>query len=104
MADIIDGRKISEDIKREVREETEHLKTHHGIVPGLAFILVGENPASESYIRSKEKACADAGFYSLTERLPAGISMSGLLAKIRQFNENPRIHGLLVQLPLPKQL
>ena len=104
MAEIIDGRKISDEIKREAREESAQLKSQHGITPGLAFILVGENPASESYIRSKEKACADAGFYSITERMPAGISLSGLLAKIQQFNENPRIHGLLVQLPLPEHL
>lgn len=104
MAEIIDGKTIAEEIKREVREEAAQLKAQHGITPGLAFILVGENPASESYIRSKEKACADAGIFSVTERMPAGMSLSGLLAKIQQFNENPRIHGLLVQLPLPKHL
>ena len=104
MAEIIDGKKIAEEIRREVREETAQLKAQHGITPGLAFIIVGENPASESYVRSKEKACADSGFYSITERMPAGMSLSGLLAKIQQFNENPRIHGLLVQLPLPKHL
>ena len=104
MAEIIDGKKIAEEIKREVQEESAQLKSRYGITPGLAFILVGENPASESYIRSKEKACAESGFYSITERMPAGISMSGLLAKIRQFNEDARIHGLLVQLPLPKHL
>jgi methylenetetrahydrofolate dehydrogenase (NADP+)/methenyltetrahydrofolate cyclohydrolase len=104
MAEIIDGKKIAEDIKREVREETAQLKSQHGVTPGLAFILVGENPASESYIRSKEKGCAESGFYSITERMPTGISQSTLLAKVRQFNEDPRIHGLLVQLPLPKHL
>jgi methylenetetrahydrofolate dehydrogenase (NADP+)/methenyltetrahydrofolate cyclohydrolase len=104
MAEIIDGKKIAEEIKKEVREETAQLKSKHGITPGLAFILVGDNPASESYVRSKGKACEELGFYSVTERLPAGMPLSGLLAKVRQFNEDPRIHGLLVQLPLPEQL
>ncbi len=102
MADIIDGKKISEEIKREVRQETALLKSKHHLTPGLAFILVGENPASESYVRSKEKACEEAGFYSITERMSAEISQSALLDKIHQFNKDPKIHGLLVQLPLPK--
>jgi methylenetetrahydrofolate dehydrogenase (NADP+) / methenyltetrahydrofolate cyclohydrolase len=104
MADIIDGRKIAEEIKREVREETALLKSKHHITPGLAFILVGENPASESYIRSKEKTCGESGFYSVTERMSADTTQSVLLEKIRQFNKDPKIHGLLVQLPLPKHL
>jgi len=104
MADIIDGKKIAEEIRREVKEETATLKTKHNITPGLAFILVGENPASESYIRSKEKACAEAGFYSITQRMSRDTPQAALLEKIRQFNSDPKIHGLLVQLPLPKQL
>ena len=104
MAEIIDGRKIAEDIKREVKEETAQLKSKRGITPGLAFILVGDNPASQSYVRSKEKACGEAGFYSVTERMSADIAEKVLLEKIRSFNEDPRIHGLLVQLPLPKHI
>jgi len=104
MADIIDGKKISEEINREVREETALLKSRYNLTPGLAFILVGENPASESYIRSKERACADSGFLSITERMPADTSQSGLLAMVQRFNAEPRIHGLLVQLPIPKHL
>lgn len=104
MAEIIDGRKIAEEIKREAREETAFLKSKHNLTPGLAFILVGENPASESYIRSKEKACAESGFYSVTERMAVNTSQSALLEKVRQFNDDPKIHGLLVQLPLPKHL
>jgi methylenetetrahydrofolate dehydrogenase (NADP+)/methenyltetrahydrofolate cyclohydrolase len=104
MADIIDGKKIAEEIRREVREEASQLKARHGITPGLAFILVGENPASESYVRSKEKACAESGFYSVTERMAADTSEQALLDKVREFNNNPKIHGLLVQLPLPKHI
>lgn len=104
MAEIIDGRKIAEEIKREVKEETAQLKSRHGITPGLAFILVGENPASQSYVRSKEKACGEAGFYSVTEQMSADTTEKALLDKVRSFNEDPRIHGLLVQLPLPKHI
>jgi methylenetetrahydrofolate dehydrogenase (NADP+)/methenyltetrahydrofolate cyclohydrolase len=104
MAEIIDGKKLAEDIRREVREETAELKSKHGITPGLAFILVGDNPASQSYVRSKEKACEEAGFYSITERMPAETTEQALLEKVRHFNEDSRIHGLLVQLPLPKHI
>ncbi len=104
MAQIIDGKIIAEEIRREVKEETANLKSGHGLIPGLAFILVGDNPASQSYVRSKEKACGEAGFYSITERLPAETSENVLLDKVRVFNEDPRIHGLLVQLPLPKHI
>ncbi len=103
-AQIIDGKKISEDIKREVKERTARLKSERGIVPGLAFILVGDNPASQSYVRGKGKACQEVGFYSVTEMMPAGTSEDVLLAKVREFNDDPRIHGLLVQLPLPSQI
>jgi methylenetetrahydrofolate dehydrogenase (NADP+)/methenyltetrahydrofolate cyclohydrolase len=104
MAEIIDGKKIAEEIKREVKEETQRLKEKKGITPGLAVILVGENPASQSYVRSKGKACEEMGFYSVTELMPADISEQALLAKIDEFNRNPKIHGILVQLPLPKHL
>jgi methylenetetrahydrofolate dehydrogenase (NADP+)/methenyltetrahydrofolate cyclohydrolase len=104
MADIIDGRKIAEAIRLEVKEEIEQLKNSKGLTPGLAFILVGENPASQSYVRSKGKACAEVGFYSVTEIMPAEIPEQTLLDKVRQFNVDPRIHGILVQLPLPKHI
>jgi methylenetetrahydrofolate dehydrogenase (NADP+)/methenyltetrahydrofolate cyclohydrolase len=104
MAEIIDGKKISEEIKKEVKEETRRLKETKGIVPGLAVILVGENPASQSYVRSKGKACDEMGFYSITENLPADTPEQVLLAKIGELNGNPKIHGVLVQLPLPKHI
>ena len=104
MATIIDGKIIAEDIRREVKEEAAKLKAATGIVPGLAVILVGENPASESYVRSKGKACTEAGFYSLTERMPSDSTEDAVLKKVAEFNADPKIHGILVQLPLPKQI
>jgi methylenetetrahydrofolate dehydrogenase (NADP+)/methenyltetrahydrofolate cyclohydrolase len=103
-AKIIDGKKISEEIKNEVKRETELLKKERGITPGLAFVLVGDNPASEVYVRSKGKACAEMGFHSVTETLPPECSEERLLGVVRKFNEDPAIHGLLVQLPLPRHL
>lgn len=101
---IIDGKKISQEIKNEVKRATEHLKSEKGHVPGLAFILVGENPASQSYVKSKGKACEEIGFYSITERVPGSISEIDLLAMIERFNNDKKIHGILVQLPLPKHI
>jgi methylenetetrahydrofolate dehydrogenase (NADP+) / methenyltetrahydrofolate cyclohydrolase len=103
-AQIIDGRKIAEDIRREVTEATMQLRQHRGYVPGLAVVLVGDNPASQSYVRMKGKACEEAGFYSVTERMPADTSEDVLLRKVDEFNTDSRIHGILVQLPLPKQI
>ncbi len=103
-AQIIDGKKISEDIRREVRETAQRLKSTRGIVPGLGFILVGDNPASQSYVRMKGKACEEVGFYSVTERMPAETPQDVLLRKVDEFNNDPRIHGILVQLPLPKHI
>jgi methylenetetrahydrofolate dehydrogenase (NADP+)/methenyltetrahydrofolate cyclohydrolase len=101
---IIDGKTISDSIKQEVKAETETLKAERGITPGLAFILVGENPASQSYVKSKGKACEEVGFYSVTERLPASTLERDVLEMIRRFNNNPKIHGILTQLPLPPHI
>ncbi len=101
-AKIIDGKKIAEEIRLEIKQETVRLKTERGIVPGLAFILVGENPASQSYVKMKGKACDEVGFYSVTEKLPVETSEEELLQLIEQFNHDEKIHGILVQLPLPK--
>lgn len=103
-ATIIDGKVIAEQIKKEVRIGAESLQRDHGITPGLAFILVGENPASQVYVRSKGKACADLGYYSVTETLDAGVSEDTILRLIAQYNADRRIHGILVQLPLPGHL
>ena len=103
-AQIIDGKQIAEQIKREVKEGTELLKTTRGVTPGLAFILVGENPASQVYVRMKGKGCEEVGFRSVTEQLPATVSEQTLLEKVNEFNNDPKIHGILVQLPLPKHI
>lgn len=98
-AQLIDGKKIAEQIKTEVKAQTDELKRTKGITPGLAFILVGENPASQVYVRSKGKVCEEMGFHSVTERLPEATSQADLLDLIRRFNNDPLIHGILVQLP-----
>ncbi|HEY5614829.1 MAG TPA: tetrahydrofolate dehydrogenase/cyclohydrolase catalytic domain-containing protein, partial [Bacteroidota bacterium] len=104
MAEIIDGKKIAEELRNEVKAETEQLKKTKGITPGLAFILVGENPASQVYVKMKGKACEEMGFYSITERMPENTSEQILLDKILEFNNDAKVHGILVQLPLPKHI
>lgn len=101
---IIDGKYISSQIKSEVKSETVKLKLEKGVIPGLAFILAGENPASRVYVRNKGKACEEMGFYSVTENLPENISEKSLLDLIYKFNDNEKIHGILVQLPLPTHI
>jgi methylenetetrahydrofolate dehydrogenase (NADP+)/methenyltetrahydrofolate cyclohydrolase len=103
-AQIIDGTLVAEAVRGEVRAARETLARERGITPGLAFILVGEHPSSVAYVRSKGKACEELGFYSVTERLPAETSERELLAMIARFNADPAIHGILVQLPLPKNI
>ena len=85
-ASIIDGRKMAAEIKQEVREETARLKSEKKVVPGLGFILVGEDPGSEAYVRSKGKACAELGFHSETLQLPGSTSEKEVLALIRAWN------------------
>ncbi|HSB53949.1 MAG TPA: tetrahydrofolate dehydrogenase/cyclohydrolase catalytic domain-containing protein, partial [Gemmatimonadales bacterium] len=102
-ARIIDGVALGKTIRDEVAAETAKLKTR-GIVPGLAVVLVGENPASKAYVGSKEKACLEAGMHSVKVTRPAEIPESELLQIIDQLNADPTIHGILVQLPLPKHI
>jgi methylenetetrahydrofolate dehydrogenase (NADP+)/methenyltetrahydrofolate cyclohydrolase len=101
---IIDGKKIADAIRAEVKTEAEKLLNQKGIKPGLAFIIVGDNPASVSYINSKGKACNEVGFHSTTLRLPADTSEETLIRHIKEFNNDSSFHGILVQLPLPKHL
>lgn len=103
-ARIIDGRKIADEIKEAVKRDAEKLKAEHGVVPGLGFILVGENAASQVYVRMKGKACEEVGFYSFTEKMPTDTRESVLLEKIEEWNSDPKIHGILIQLPLPKHM
>jgi methylenetetrahydrofolate dehydrogenase (NADP+) / methenyltetrahydrofolate cyclohydrolase len=100
----IDGKAIARMVQAEVREQTVALKRDRGITPGLAFLLVGENPASQVYVRSKGKACDEMGFHSVTERLPASSSQEDILGLVHRFNSDPAIHGILVQLPLPRHV
>ncbi len=103
-AQLIDGKKIAEQIKLEVKQEADRLRSERGIIPGIAFILVGENPASQSYVKMKGKACEEIGFYSITDRLPVETTEQHLIQLIQQYNADPKIHGILVQLPLPKHI
>ncbi|MBO7741477.1 MAG: bifunctional methylenetetrahydrofolate dehydrogenase/methenyltetrahydrofolate cyclohydrolase FolD [Victivallales bacterium] len=103
-ASIIDGKKIAAEIRTELAEEIKRLKSEKGITPGLAVILVGEDPASQSYVKAKEKACEEIGVYSDDNRLPAETTQEELLALIAKKNADPAIHGILVQLPLPKHI
>lgn len=102
-ARIIDGVALGKAIRLEVAEETTRYKAK-GITPGLAVVLVGENPASKAYVGSKDKACQEAGMHSVKINRPAEISEADLLAIVDQLNTDPEIHGILVQLPLPKHI
>lgn len=100
---IIDGKAIAGKKREELKQAVEKLKAK-GITPGLAVILVGDDPASQTYVRNKEKACKEVGIYSLLLKYEANITEEFLLAKIKELNENKEIHGILVQLPLPDQI
>lgn len=102
-AKIIDGKQIAADMRAELKETVAKLK-EKGIVPGLGVILVGEDPASKSYVTAKERACEEIGIYSDDNRIPADATQEELLALVEKLNNDPKINGILVQLPLPKQL
>ncbi|MBU3599171.1 bifunctional methylenetetrahydrofolate dehydrogenase/methenyltetrahydrofolate cyclohydrolase FolD [Polynucleobacter sp. 30F-ANTBAC] len=102
-AQIIDGNALAKKIRLEIASRTSTL-VGKGIKPGLAVLLVGEDPASQVYVRNKVKACEEAGMHSLLERLPTDLSEAALLKRIHELNLDPSIHGILVQLPLPKHL
>ncbi len=103
-ARIIDGKSIASEIKSEVGEQTRKFVEQHGFPPGLAFLLIGNNPGSEVYVRMKGKACDEVGFHSVTDTYPEGVGQDKIVARIRELNADDRIHGILVQLPLPKQI
>jgi methylenetetrahydrofolate dehydrogenase (NADP+)/methenyltetrahydrofolate cyclohydrolase len=103
-ARIIDGKAIAEKIRGEIAVQTEELVRQTGCVPHLAAILVGEDPGSAVYVRGKQKACEKAGLKSTLHRLPATTTEDDLLSLVHQCNENADVHGILVQLPLPKQI
>ncbi len=103
-ARIIDGKVIAADLRARVAAEVARVKQEHGLLPGLAVVLVGNDPASEVYVRSKHTQTQAAGMASFEHRLPADVAQADLLALIAQLNRDPSVHGILVQLPLPKGL
>lgn len=104
MARLIDGKAISAQIRAEIKDEVTAFEAEHGFVPGLAVVIVGENPASQVYVRNKARACAEVGFYSEVHALPATTTQDELNALVDRLNGDAKIHGILVQLPLPKHL
>jgi len=103
-AKLIKGAEVAKQIREELAEEVKRIKEKYGVEPGLVTVLVGENPASQSYVRAKQKAAHDLGFYSVQDNQPADISEDALLALIDKYNKDPKIDGILVQLPLPKHI
>ena len=101
---IIDGKGFSKKVQQQVKEEHKILKDKTGKTAGLAVIIVGENPASQVYVRNKTRACENVGFYSETIELPASISEDELVEEVKKLNENDKINGILVQLPLPNHI
>ena len=102
-ARIIDGRKIAADIRKEVARDVAALKAK-GVLPGLAAVVVGDDPASQTYVANKERACREVGIYTEVHRIDASISQDGLLDLIKSLNDAERVHGILVQLPLPPHI
>jgi methylenetetrahydrofolate dehydrogenase (NADP+)/methenyltetrahydrofolate cyclohydrolase len=103
VAEVIDGKRVAAEIREEVKREVDQLKTQ-GVTPGLAVVLVGENPASTVYVRMKAKACEEAGIYSRVIRMSAETSQAELEKVVDELNADKAIHGMLVQLPLPDQI
>ncbi len=104
MAKLIDGKLISAQIRTEIKEETAAFIAERGYAPGLAVVIVGENPASQVYVRNKARACEEVGFYSEVHALPEATTQEELNALVDRLNADEKIHGILVQLPLPRHL
>lgn len=103
-AKLIDGKEIAATIQEEITLEVARLKEIHNLVPGLATILVGDNPASQTYVRMKQRRCAEVGIHSIGVELSSTASQQEVEARVRELNADPAIHGILVQLPLPDHL
>jgi methylenetetrahydrofolate dehydrogenase (NADP+)/methenyltetrahydrofolate cyclohydrolase len=101
---IIDGKALSKKIKNRLKKETMKLKENKNIIPGLAVIIIGDDPASRAYVSMKAKACKDVGFYSIVHEMPDTITQDEIIDTIKMMNNNPRIDGILVQLPLPNHI
>ena len=103
-AKLINGNEVAQQIREELKQETTQLKEKYNVIPGLVTILVGENPASVSYVTAKQKTSKELGFYSIQDNQPATTTEEKLLKLIDKYNKDPKIHGILVQLPLPKHI
>jgi methylenetetrahydrofolate dehydrogenase (NADP+)/methenyltetrahydrofolate cyclohydrolase len=103
-AKLLKGAEVAKEIRAELKIEVDQLQAKHGVVPGLVTILVGENPASQSYVRAKQKTAHELGFYSVQDNQPADLAEDKLLALIDKYNKDPKVDGILVQLPLPKHI
>ncbi|MBI5745924.1 MAG: bifunctional methylenetetrahydrofolate dehydrogenase/methenyltetrahydrofolate cyclohydrolase FolD [Nitrospirae bacterium] len=103
MAGIIDGKAVASEIRTKIKKDVEQLRSK-GIVPGLAAVLVGDNPASQVYVRNKRKACEEAGIYSEEHKLPADLKQEELVKLVNDLNKDKKINGILIQLPLPKHI
>ena len=101
---LIDGKSLAKKSRENVAKEVEILKQSQNIVPGLAVILVGNDPASQAYVKMKAKACKEVGFYSIVHEMPESITQDEIVETIKMMNDNPRIDGILVQLPLPRHI
>jgi len=101
---LIDGKSLAQKVQDSVSLEVSNLKQEKNIVPGLAVVIVGDDPASHAYVSMKEKACKKVGFYSIVHKMPDTISQDEIIQTIQMMNNNPRIDGILVQLPLPKHV
>ncbi len=101
---IIDGKKVSSDLKNELKVRVDLHRAATGKVPGLTVIIVGEDPASQVYVRNKAKSCKETGMYSTVMEMPASTTQEVLLGAIKELNDDPDVHGILVQQPLPKQI
>ena len=103
-AKLLKGAEVAKEIRAELKVEVQALQEKHGVVPGLVTILVGENPASQSYVRAKQNTAHELGFYSVQDSQPVDLSEEALLKLIDKYNKDPKIDGILVQLPLPKHV
>ena len=104
MATIIDGKAVAKEVQKQIKAEVEGLERRWSMAPGLAVVLVGDDPASHIYVRNKEKACKEVGIKSFEHFLPATVSERELLALVHQLNKDKHVHGILVQLPLPPHI
>jgi methylenetetrahydrofolate dehydrogenase (NADP+)/methenyltetrahydrofolate cyclohydrolase len=104
MANIIDGKSVAKEVQKHIKEEVDGLERRWGLVPGLAVVLVGDDPGSHIYVRNKEKACKEVGIRSFEHLLQATITERDLLALVHQLNKDKKVHGILVQLPLPPHI